>query len=156
MNDLIIAKTREKAEQIATNMNLEIWDVELVKEAGSLILRITAESAEGITIEQCGDLSIAIGEWLDIEDPIEEDYFLEVTSPGAERELKQDKDIQESVGRYVNIKTYAKVDGVKEFEGELLSYENNVVVVKVNLKGRFKEFSIDKKQISKIRWAIKF
>ena len=61
-----------------------------------------------------------LSEKLDEIDPIPHNYFLEVSSPGAERPIKKEKDFQKAIGKNVLIKTYEPIDGEKKFEGKLL------------------------------------
>ena len=70
---------------IAKEQGLDIWDVRYLKEGASYFLRIFIEKPEGITIDDCENFSRAIDEPLDEADPIKENYFLEVSSPGLGR-----------------------------------------------------------------------
>ena len=80
-----------------------------------------------------------------------EEYMLEVSSPGAEMTLRNPEEVMEHVGEYININT-----GDKVYEGVMVSFVDNVVVIRVNLKGRFKNFEIPYDTIKKIRLAVKF
>ena len=110
----------EIAEPLADEIGIWIWDVEFVKEGARKVLRITVDSEEGIGIEDCEKLHRAIDPLLDEADLIEEQYYLEVSSPGIERELKTDMHIEACEGWDVEIKLYAPKDGSKLFRGELL------------------------------------
>ena len=104
-------------------MELELVDVEFVKEGRDWFLRVYIDTPEGnIDIDQCALVSEKLSEELDRTDPITQNYFLEVSSPGAERPLKKEEDFQKAIGQYVFIKTYEPIDGMKEFEGYLLAY----------------------------------
>ena len=92
----IIAKVKKIALEKATALNLELIDVEWVNEFGTFILRITADTEVGLTIDESAALNEAISEALDEFDFIEEEYMLEVSSPGIERELKTEEDIQKA------------------------------------------------------------
>ena len=154
--DKIIRKSSELANACAAALNLEIVSVEYVFENGVKILRIIATSDEGLTIDQASALNELISLRLDEEDFIDEEYYLEVSSEGIEKELRNDKDISDSVGKYVNARFYEKVDNFKEVEGDLVSFEDNVLTIKCNIKGRIKTIVVKKEQISKIRLAVKF
>ena len=108
------------ASPIAEGFGYFVWDVEFVKEGGRKILRITIDSEEGITIDDCEKMHRALDPVLDEADPIQEAYYLEVSSPGIERELKTDMHIEACEGWDVEIKLYAPKDGSKLFRGELL------------------------------------
>ena len=110
----------EIAEPLADEIGIWIWDVEFVKEGARKVLRITVDSEEGIGIEDCEKLHRAIDPLLDEADLIEEQDYLEVSSPGIERELKTDMHIEACEGWDVEVKLYAPKDGSKLFRGELL------------------------------------
>ena len=155
----IIEKAREIALEEASKLNLEIIDVDYVKENGIKILRIIAEGKEGLTIDESALLNNAISERIDMipeRDFIEEEYYLEVSSEGLEKELRKDEDIFASIGKYICIKTYEKVDGLKEIYGDLGDYKDGIVTINYLVKTQRKTVSIQKEKISKIRLAVKF
>ncbi len=116
----IAAKVRDIAEPLADELGIWVWDVEFVKEGARKVLRITVDSEEGIGIEDCEKLHRAIDPLLDEADLIEEQYYLEVSSPGIERELKTDIHIEACEGWDVEVKLYAPRNGAKVFRGVLL------------------------------------
>lgn len=116
----VVATVKSLAEPIAEQLGYELWDVEYVKEGADYYLRITIDSPEGITIDDCEKMHRAIDPVLDEADPIEGFYHLEVSSTGIERELKTDRHIQASEGWSVELRLYAPVNGAKVFIGELL------------------------------------
>lgn len=161
MSDKYVSKALALAESCALKLNLEIIEVEWVKEANVYILRIIADSENGLSIDEATDLNNLISEALDEEDFISEDYMLEVSSPGIERVLKTDADIIKSLNDYVHIDfindfEIMKNVYLKDIEGTLISYEDDVFVLSVNLKGRIKNISIEKNNVLLIRKAIKF
>ena len=86
---------------------MELVDIEFVKEGRDWFLRVYIDTPEGnIDIDQCAQVSEKLSEELDRTDPIPQNYFLEVSSPGAERPLKKEEDFQKAIGQYVFIKTY--------------------------------------------------
>ncbi len=107
----------------------ELVDVEYVKEGGSYFLRIYVDKEGGIDIDDCGLISEYMSQKLDENDPIDEAYFLEVSSPGAERPLKKADDVRKAVGKDVFVTTYEPIGGSKEFEGKLLSFDNDELVI---------------------------
>ena len=118
----------EIADPLAEELGIWVWDVEFVKEGARKILRITVDSEEGITIDDCEKLHRAIDPLLDEADLIEEQYYLEVSSPGIERELKTDIHIEACEGWDVEVKLYAPRNGSKLFRGALLPIgENNTI-----------------------------
>ncbi len=119
-NPSISEKVSLIAEPLADSLGFFLWDVEYVKEGGRKVLRITIDSEEGITIDDCEKMHRALDPLLDEADPIEEAYYLEVSSPGIERELKCDMHIDACEGWDVEVKLYAPIDGAKTFKGKLL------------------------------------
>ena len=121
----IAQKVWEMADPIAEEIGIWVWDVEFVKEGARRILRITVDSEEGIDINQCEKLHRAIDPLLDEADLIEEQYYLEVCSPGLERELKTDIHIEACEGWDVEVRLYAPRDGSKLYRGVLLPLAEN-------------------------------
>lgn len=147
----------ELVQPIVTELELELVGVEFVLEGEDWFLRVYVDTPErNIDIEQCALVSEKLSEQLDITDPITQNYYLEVSSPGAERPLNKDDDFKEAIGQYVYIKTYAPIDGMKEFEGHLLAYGPEGATVEVKIKTRKITVLIDKKKIAVARLAIDF
>ena len=121
----IAEKVWEMADPIAEEIGVWVWDVEFVKEGTRRVLRITVDAEEGIDINQCEKLHRAIDPLLDEADLIEEQYYLEVCSPGLERELKTDIHIEACEGWDVEVRLYAPRDGSKLYRGVLLPLAEN-------------------------------
>ena len=155
MNEIEL-KSEKLAKKCAQDLNLEIVEVEYVKEHGIKILRIIADSSEGLTVDEATALNEKISEALDKEDYIHEEYYLEVSSPGLERELKKESDITGAIGEYICIRTYEKVENMKEIYGDLVSYDGEKFVLDCVIKGRNKKIEIEKNKVSKVRMAVKF
>jgi ribosome maturation factor RimP len=146
----------ELAKPIVAELNLELVDVEYVKEGKDWFLRVFIDSETGVDIEECGMVSERLSEALDKEDPIPHLYFLDVSSPGAERPLKKEQDFHKAVGKQVAIKTYEPVDGEKMFEGKLLSYDGETVTLAMIIKTRKKEIQIPMEKVASARLAVTF
>ena len=101
--------------------NFELVEVEFVKEGKSWFLRVFIDKEGGIDIEECAFVSEQLSDKLDAcdPDPIPQAYFLEVSSPGAERPLKKEEDYHRAVGEYIHLSLYQPVEGEKQFEGFL-------------------------------------
>jgi ribosome maturation factor RimP len=112
----------------------ELVDVEYVKEGSNRFLRVYVDKEGGIDIDDCGRISEILSEKLDEKDPIPEAYFLEVSSPGAERPLKKVSDYERAVQKQVFVTTYEQVEGDKEFEGKLLSFDGETLVIQTPRK----------------------
>lgn len=136
----------------------ELVDIDYVKEGSNWFLRIFVDKEGGIDIDECGRISEYISDRLDENDPIPDAYFLEVSSPGAERPLKKADDIAKSVGKHVLVTTYEPVDGSKEFEGELLAFDGETLTVEafVGKTGRKKAYAIPYPKVASARLAIVF
>lgn len=124
----------EMLQPIMEQGGYELVDIEYVKEGSNWFLRVYVDKPGGIDIDDCGRISEALSAKLDEKDPIPTAYFLEVSSPGAERPLKKPEDYRKSVGKHVFVTTYEPVDGLKEFEGVLLSFDDETVAVQVGRK----------------------
>jgi ribosome maturation factor RimP len=148
--------TEELVLPIIEEMNLELVDVEYVKEGKNWFLRVYIDSEKGIDIDDCGKVSELLSEKLDEHDPISQPYFLEVSSPGAERPLKKEKDFERSIGKNVHIKTYEPIDGEKIFEGKLLSFDGETVTIELTIKTRKKQVIIPYKKVASARLAVVF
>ena len=120
---------REAILPTVTELGYRIWDVTYTKIGADYHLEITIDSDDGIGIEDCERVSRAIDPILEETNPIEDFYYLEVSSPGVERELRTDEHISLSVGERVEVKLFAPKDGIKSATGTLLSFENGTVTL---------------------------
>ncbi|MBM4763929.1 ribosome maturation factor RimP [Bacillus sp. B15-48] len=141
---------------IVTELELELVDIEYVKEGKNWFLRIYIDKDSGVDIEECGIVSERLSEKLDSLDPIPHNYFLEVSSPGAERPLKKEKDYQKAIGKNVHIKTYEPIDGEKIFEGALTAFDGETVTLEVKIKTRKKTVVLPFDKVASARLAVTF
>ena len=155
-----MSKVAEVVETLVTpivnEIGLELVDIEYVKEGREWFLRVYIDKDNGVDIEDCGIVSEKLSEKLDAIDPIPHNYFLEVSSPGAERPLKKDKDFEKSIGKNVFIKTYEPIDGEKAFEGILTQFDGETVTVEVKIKTRKKTMVIPYDKVANARLAVTF
>jgi ribosome maturation factor RimP len=119
----------ELAAPIVQGEELELVDVEFKKEGANWFLRVFIDKPEGVDIDDCGRVSEKLSELLDEVDPIPQAYFLEVSSPGAERPLKKATDYERAIGKHVYITTYEPIEGQKIFEGVLNAYDGETITV---------------------------
>ena len=112
-----------------TELGYRIWDVTYSKIGADYHLEITIDNDEGININDCEKVHRAIDPIIDDCDPIEGFYYLDVSSPGAERDLRTDEHILACIGERVEAKLFAQKDGRKSFVGTLEAYENSVVTI---------------------------
>ncbi|MCR8656293.1 ribosome maturation factor RimP [Paenibacillus endoradicis] len=130
----------------------ELVDIEYIKEGSNWFLRIFVDKEGGIDIDECVRISEYVSEQLDTHEPIAGAYFLEVSSPGVERPLKKPKDVQKSIGKNVFVTTYEPVDGMKEFEGQLIAFDGEELTVRVGKK----EHTVPYAKVASARLAIIF
>ena len=116
-------------EPIADELGYKIWNVEYVREGADMYLRVTIDSEEGIDIDDCERMTRAIDPILDEADPIEDSYFLEVSSPGVERVLVTDEHFALMAGEEVEVKLYRAINGAKSIRGVLVGRGDGVVTV---------------------------
>ncbi|MGE7928528.1 ribosome maturation factor RimP [Lysinibacillus xylanilyticus] len=147
----------ELAKPIVEELNLELVNVEFVKEGRNWFLRVYVDTLEGgIDIEQCAQVSERLSLLLDENDPITQNYYLEVSSPGAERPLKKDTDFEKAIGKFIYVKTYEPIKDMKEFQGYLTSYDEHTLVMEVRIKTRKITVTIEQEKIALARLAIDF
>ncbi len=121
-------------------LGLTLWDVRFVKEGASWYLRIFIDKEGGVTIDDCTDVSHAVDPVLDEADPISVSYYLEVCSPGLERELKEPEHFLAFVGSEISLTLYKAENGLKSVKGILKSFEDNTVALTVD--GELKEYPL--------------
>lgn len=119
------------AEPLAKQLGLILWDVRFLKEGTDWHLRLIIDREDRpVDIDDCVNMSHAIDEPLDELDPIQQSYSLQVQSPGIERELTRDFHFERYIGSPVMVKLIHAADGVREFKGTLVSYDNGNIEVK--------------------------
>ncbi|HEY5585571.1 MAG TPA: ribosome maturation factor RimP [Ruminiclostridium sp.] len=142
----------ELAMPIVEGLNYELVDVEFIKEGTNWYLRVYIDKPGGIGIDDCQAVSEKISEVLDEKDPIEQCYYLEVSSPGLERPLKTERDFIKYKGELVEVKLFKPIDGKKIFEGELIGLIEDKIVI--NQDGNNIDF--EKEKVAIVKRAIKF
>lgn len=140
-------------EPIIVERNLELVDLEFVKEGANWYLRIYIDKDGGVDIEDCEGVSRTLEAKLDEQDPIEQAYILEVSSPGIDRPLKKEADFEKYRGEIIDIKLYKAVDGQKQFQGKLLGLENGVISIEDE---KNKVVAFDQKDVASVRLAVIF
>lgn len=147
-----------KTEKIVADMlppilgDLKLWDVEYVKEGGGYFLRVYLDKEGGVSIDDCERVSTQLSDLLDEADPIPNEYYLEVSSAGLNRLLKRSSDFEQFIGHKVDVKTYAPVEGSKEFTALLTGYREGVLLL--DMEGRAIELPQNK--TSSVRLTVEF
>ena len=142
----------ELAEPVAKENGCELWDVEYVREAGQWYLRLYLDKEGGVDILDCEAVSRKVSDLLDEVDPIESSYMFEVSSAGAERQLKRPSDFERFIGSPVLVKTYQNRDGRKEFPGVLKGYEDGDILLQIGTQ----KLRFNKSEIAMVRLRIEF
>ena len=142
----------ELAAPVAAEFGCELWDTEYVREAGQWFLRLYLDKDGGVDILDCENVSRRVSDLLDEADPIEGSYIFEVSSAGAERQLKQPSDFEKFLGSPVLLKTYQNRDGRKEFPGVLKEYDGGAVVLEMGKQ----ELRFEKNEVAMVRLRIVF
>ena len=139
-------KTEELAAPILQEQKIELVDIEYVKEAGTWYLRVYIDKEGGVTILDCETVSRALSDALDADDPTDDAYVLEVSSPGLGRAIKKEKDLVRNLNRPVEIHLYQAVEKEKDWIGELKAFDKDTVTILANEK----EQTLERKNISKM------
>ncbi len=117
------------AAPIAEERGLRVYDVEYKKEGPDWFLRIFLYGEEGVGLEDCEAVSRALSDILDEEDPIQDAYCLEVSSPGLERVLSRDWHFETALEETVEIRFYAPQNGKKSITGILRAYDTESITI---------------------------
>lgn len=120
---------REIFEKEIEKLGYEMIDVEFVKEQGDNFLRFFIYQEKGITAEDCQRVSEVISPMLDELDPIDTNYYLEVSSPDLNRPLKSQRDFERNYGESVQVRLFNKLDGKKVYVGNLVSSNDDEIII---------------------------
>ena len=135
-------------------LGYELVEVEFVKEAAGWVLTLYIDSPDGITLDDCEKVSRAVDPILDEADPIEQAYYLSVSSLGIDCPLKKDRDFERSLDTLVTVKLYAAINKKKEFTGTLVSYDQESFVIR--LQKTDEELTIRRKDAAMVKPYIEF
>ena len=105
----------ELIEPVLEPEGIELVDIEFKNEMGRWVLRLYIDAPAGIKLDHCELVSRQVGALLDMKDPIDHSYHLEVSSPGINRVLRKERDFDLYAGSPVRIKTRRKLDGRRNF-----------------------------------------
>ena len=143
-----MAKIENKVEDLVTpkieKLGYEVYDVEYVKEGKNYFLRIYIDSPKGIDLNDCEKVNNEIMDLLDEADYIKEQYFLEISSPGIEKNLRKDKHLKNNIGTEINIKLFKKEKKKKkEYQGILKDFNEDYIIID--------NINIERKNIAQIK-----
>ena len=128
-------RVRKIAERVAMDHGLELVHAEAAGPEGKPILRIFIDKPEGVTHEDCAEISLHLGTVLDVEDFIHTPYTLEVSSPGLERGLYKIQDFERFAGRQAKVKVRQPIEGQRNFRGRIVGVEDEIVVFEDKTSG---------------------
>ena len=137
-------KVYDLVKDTVESCGVTLWDVRFVKEGASHYLRVFIDKPEGISINDCTDVSHAIDPVIDEADPIDGSYYLEVCSPGIDRELTRPHHFEYAMGKEITVKLFKAVDGKKEFTGVLKSYDDGITLSVDDTETHFEKGSFSK------------
>ena len=153
-----LSKTTMKIEQAieptVEQMGYRLVDVEIGKEEDSKVLYVYVDREGGVSLDDCADISHAIDPILDELDPIEESYFLCVSSPGIDRPLKKPADFLHALGKEMELRLYQPFEGKKKWIGTLQAYDSQTD--EVTLACEEATLTFPRKQIALIKPYIVF
>lgn len=128
-----MSKLEEKVEELVTpkinSIGYKVYDVMYVKEGKDNYLRIFIDNDEGISLNDCEKVNDAITDMLDEANYIKDQYFLEISSPGVERNIRKNEHLQESLGMEITVKLFKPIEKKKEYNGILKSFSEEVVTL---------------------------
>ena len=136
------------AEEMLRFAGMELVHLESHRQPGGWVLRLFIDKAGGVTLEDCARISRQLSAQLDVENPIEHPYTLEVSSPGLDRPLHRDEDFQKFSGRRIRLTTFAPISGRRNFHGRLGGLAEGAVTL--TLDGG-ETVSIPRDQVAKAR-----
>ncbi len=126
----VIDRVREFAESLLPAMGLELFDVQFRREGHGWVLRLVVDKEEGVTLDDCSQVSRETSDFLDVEDIIEHAYHLEVSSPGLERPLRTMEECRRHLGKKARLKLSREIDSERLIIGELVAAEDNNLQVR--------------------------
>jgi len=138
----VIGRVESFAEPLLSDMGLELVDVEYRREGHGWVLRLYIDREGGVSLDDCTAVSREISRYLEVEDPIEHAYHLEVSSPGLERPLRKKKDFLRFRGRLARVRMREKLDGQRTFVGVLAGLEADEILLEME-DGRLRRLPLE-------------
>ena len=132
MSKEIVDRVRALAEPILSDERMELVEIQYRREAHGWVLRFTIDKEGGVTLDDCSRINQEVGRTLDVEDFIPTRYHLEVSSPGLNRPLKNEKDFLKYRNRLIKVKTFDPIDKRCQFKGKLLDLVENQIQMEID------------------------
>ena len=152
MNKNMLEQLKPRFEEEVASCGFELIDLEFVREQGDYYLRFYIYHEEGIDVDDCEQVSNHLSPILDELDPIDQSYYLEVSSPDLNRPLKTDRDLDRYRDELIEIFFYAKRESAKSWVVRLLDYDE----LSLTVEKQDKEYRIERADIAQIKPAIIF
>ncbi len=153
----MLEKIKNDLEKLVSNHPIFIHDVVYEKEGENHFLRVIIDSTQiEIDLDVCVEITRIVNEYLDTEDPISDEYTLEVSSRGVEGDITTVEEIEEAVGSFIFVKTYSKVKDKKEFLGNLIELTEDSIIIECNEKSVMKKYEIELSLIAHMRYSVEF
>jgi ribosome maturation factor RimP len=152
-----LSKIEIKIKPIIDKFKLSLYELSYVKDHGVYILRVLLDNEhEDIDVNTCAEVSEAISPELDKFKFLDDEYLLEVASVGIERPIKGLDEFKKHLNEYIEIVVKEPVSSFRELVGTLMAVEDEVISLKINIKGRIKVVKIMFKNIVSAQTAVKF
>lgn len=129
---LVVRRVREAILPALAQRNLQLVEIEYLRDPRGWILRIFLDREGGITVEDCARVSDEVGDLLDVKGVMDGPYHLEISSPGLDRRVRDPLDFDRFAGRTIKVRTEAAVGGKSSFTGTLRGMDGDHVVVDVD------------------------
>ena len=129
-------RVRAIAERVAIDHGLELVHAEVAGPENKPEVRIFIDKPDGVTHQDCSEVSLHVGTILDVEDFIHASYTLEVSSPGIERGLYKPQDYERFAGSRAKLRTRKPINGQRNFRGQVLGIEGEHVLFEDRTNGR--------------------
>jgi ribosome maturation factor RimP len=135
----VVNKVTSLVEPVLDDMGFELIDVVYLSRYGKWVLRLYIDKEEGVSIDDCANVSRELGDLIDIQDIINHDYVFEVSSPGINRPLKNERDFKKVIGKKIKVRTVDPILGRKNFTGCLTDFKDQTLFISegeelINLK----------------------
>ncbi len=151
MSDYIIDKVEAFLNSLLPSIGLELFDIQFRREGHGWVLRVLVDGPDGVNLDHCTSVSRELSNYMDVEDVIDHEYHLEVSSPGLERPLRSIEDFSRFKGKNTKVKLSEGIDGKKVFEGTIEEVEENTINIRLGDK-TLVQFSFE--AINKARLSI--
>lgn len=127
--EVLVERITELVKPIVDGLNYELYYVEYVKENNEYFLRIYIDKPEGISLEDCEKVSRQVSDMLDVEDPIKDPYYLEVSSPGLNRPLFTEEHYNRFIGSEILVRFTKSISGKKNIKGSLTEVTGEALII---------------------------